>query len=218
MKSTTNLRGGSSLAISPAVAAQIKKRRPAESPARQPRWGARGVLLQGVELLIGVRCLVSALVLVAGIVCLLTLAACGNGAGDKVDSKGSQANAAAADNNGGAIPASSNSPPISNATTTDKGTQPDTIPSRNIENPKAASIPKPQISSGGSDFSLFTQARGLLGADAELTAENIIIDVKAGVLTLSGTVANAAQKSKAEELMRAVGGVKAVKNRLRISS
>ncbi|HYN25266.1 MAG TPA: BON domain-containing protein, partial [Pyrinomonadaceae bacterium] len=61
------------------------------------------------------------------------------------------------------------------------------------------------------------QARAALSADAELKAANIMIDVKAGVLTLSGTVANAAQKSKAEQMVRLLGGVKAVKNQLRVS-
>ncbi len=77
--------------------------------------------------------------------------------------------------------------------------------------------PKPQIGSGGNDFSLFTQARAALNNDAELKGANITVEVKEGVVTLSGALANAAQKSKAEQLVRAVGGVKAVKNQLRVS-
>jgi hypothetical protein len=80
-----------------------------------------------------------------------------------------------------------------------------------------ADTPKPQIGSGGNDFFLFTQARGALDTDAELKAANITVEVKEGVVTLSGALANAAQKSKAEQLVRAVGGVKEVKNRLRVS-
>lgn len=79
-----------------------------------------------------------------------------------------------------------------------------------------ANMPKPQIGSGGSDFSLFAQARGALDADAGLKAANITIEVKDGVVTLSGAVANAGQKSKAEQLVQGVGP-KSVKNQLRVS-
>jgi hypothetical protein len=84
-------------------------------------------------------------------------------------------------------------------------------------NVKQADTPKPRIGSGGNDFFLFTQARGALNADAELKGANITVEVKEGVVTLSGALANASQKSKAEQLVRAVGGVKDVKNRLRVS-
>lgn len=158
----------------------------------------------------------SSLAILGAIVCLFMLTACGNGAGDKVDSKGAEAKAAAG-NEGSAIPANSASRTTSNATTTDKAMQPGTTQTRNNGNQGVSSIPKPQIGTGGSDFFLFTQARSALSADAELKAANIMIDVKAGVLTLSGTVANAAQKSKAEQMVRSLGGVKAVKNQLRVS-
>ncbi len=158
----------------------------------------------------------SSLAILGAIVCLLMLPACGNGAGDKVDSKGAEANAGAV-NEGSAIPANSASRTTSNATTPDKAMQPGTTQTRNNDSPGVSSIPKPQIGTGGSDFFLFTQARAALSADAELKAANIMIDVKAGVLTLSGTVANAAQKSQANRMVRLLGGVKAVKNQLRVS-
>lgn len=80
-----------------------------------------------------------------------------------------------------------------------------------------AKMPTPQIGSGGNDFYLFTQARGALNANAELKAANVVVDVKEGAITLSGTVKSAEQKSKAEQLVRAVGS-KTVKNQLRISN
>ncbi len=86
------------------------------------------------------------------------------------------------------------------------------------EKAKAADVPRPQIGSGGNDFFLFTQARAALGADAELKGAAPIIEVKDGVLTLSGTVATQAQKSRAEQVARGVGGVKAVRNQLRVSA
>lgn len=83
-------------------------------------------------------------------------------------------------------------------------------------NAPQANAPKPQIGSGGNDFYIFTQARGALNNDPELRAANITVEVKEGVVTLSGKLANSAQKAKAEQLVRAVGGVKNVKNQLRV--
>jgi hypothetical protein len=87
---------------------------------------------------------------------------------------------------------------------------------RGGNNAPPAKMPTSKIGSGGNDFYLFTQARGALNADAELKAANVVVDVKDGAVTLSGTVANAEQKSKAEQLVRAVGS-KSVKNQLRVS-
>lgn len=80
-----------------------------------------------------------------------------------------------------------------------------------------ANMPKPQIGSGGKDFSMFMQARGAIVTDPDLKTANVIIDVKDGVVTLSGTVASAAQKSKAEQLVRTVNP-RDVKNQLRVSA
>ncbi len=83
---------------------------------------------------------------------------------------------------------------------------------------KSANVPPPQIGSGGNDLFLFTQARAALGSDAELKGANPVVEVKDGVLTLSGTVATPAQKSRAEQVARGIGGVKSVKNQLRVSA
>ena len=88
---------------------------------------------------------------------------------------------------------------------------------RGGSNAPPAKMPEPQIGSGGNDLYLFTQVRGALNADAELKAANVILDVKAGVVTLSGAVASAERKSKAEQLARSVSGVRAVKSQLRVS-
>jgi len=156
----------------------------------------------------------SASVISSVTICLVMLAACGNRAGDLVENKG----AGAVHNESGAIPAS---PVTSSSPTTNKAipatTQSSTTQTSGDNKPHVASVPPPQVGTGGSDFFLFTQARSALGADNGLKAANIVIDVKSGLLTLSGTVANADQKSKAEQLVRAVDGVKAVKNQLRVS-
>lgn len=80
-----------------------------------------------------------------------------------------------------------------------------------------AKPPTPQIGSGGNDLFLFTQARAAINDDDELKAANVVIEVKEGVVTLSGNVASAALKSKAEGLARGAGA-KAVRNQLRVSA
>ena len=152
--------------------------------------------------------------------CLLILTACGSGAGEKVASNGAQSNTSS-DNRDNAVALSSTSPTISG--TTVPGIASPTVgtqvgASRDNNNRGSANVPSPQIGSGGSDFFLFTQARAALVADTELKTANIIIEVKSGVLTLSGTIANATQKTKAEQLVRGVSGIKSVNNQLRISN
>ena len=89
--------------------------------------------------------------------------------------------------------------------------------SRSAGSTPPAKVPTPRIGSGGNDLFLFTQARAAVNADPELRAANLIIEVKEGVVTLSGTVASAALKAKAEELARGAGS-KAVRNQLRVSA
>lgn len=105
------------------------------------------------------------------------------------------------------------------STTTGEGTQSGTSSKDGARggNARQGNMPKPQIGSGGNDFYLFTQARGVLNADAELKTANIAVDVKEGIMTLSGVVAGAGQKSKAEQLVRGVNGVRDVRNQLRVS-
>jgi osmotically-inducible protein OsmY len=82
---------------------------------------------------------------------------------------------------------------------------------------RASKDPEPKIGAGGSDFSLFTLARAALNADGELKTSNIVVDIKDGNATLTGNIASAEQKSRAEQLVRAVAGIKSVKNQLNIS-
>lgn len=77
--------------------------------------------------------------------------------------------------------------------------------------------PTPQIGSGGDDMSLFTQARGALSSDKELS-NAVIIEIKEGNVTLNGKVSSETQKAKALQLVQSVKGIKSVKNNLRVSS
>lgn len=81
----------------------------------------------------------------------------------------------------------------------------------------AVKEPAPQIGSGGSDLSLFTQARSALSSDAELL-KAVIIEIKEGNATLTGSVLSAAKKAKAGQLVQSVKGIKSVKNNLRVAS
>ena len=83
-------------------------------------------------------------------------------------------------------------------------------------NTAAVKEPTPQIGSGGNDLMLFSQVRSTLSADKEL-ADAVIIEVKEGNVTLSGKVSSAAQKAKAEELIKPVNGVKSIKNNIAVS-
>ncbi len=73
--------------------------------------------------------------------------------------------------------------------------------------------PKPQIGSGAGDMFLFTQVRSSLSSDKELF-NSVIVEIKEGNATLSGKVSSAAQKAKAEQILRSVKGIKSVKNSL----
>ncbi len=79
-------------------------------------------------------------------------------------------------------------------------------------------IPKPVIGSGANDMAVFMQVRGALTNLDKSLAEDILVDIKEGNVTLNGNVASEDQKKKAEQVVRGVNGVKSVKNNLRVSS
>ncbi len=75
---------------------------------------------------------------------------------------------------------------------------------------------KPQIGSGGADMFLFTQVRSALGSDPELL-NAVIVEIKEGGATMTGSVSSQAQKTKAGQLIQSVQGIKSVKNNLRVA-
>ena len=75
-----------------------------------------------------------------------------------------------------------------------------------------------KVGTGLNDGWLWTKTRyDLLAAD-DLRDFTINVDVNNGVITLSGTVATPAQKSKAEQIANSVEGKKSVKNELKVSA
>ena len=74
------------------------------------------------------------------------------------------------------------------------------------------------VGTGINDGWLWVKTRYELAAVDDLRDSTINVDVDNEVVTLSGTVASAAQKTKADQTAKAVEGVKSVKNNLKVAS
>jgi NOL1/NOP2/fmu family ribosome biogenesis protein len=74
------------------------------------------------------------------------------------------------------------------------------------------------IGAGANDGWLWTKTRAVLATTDDLRESTINVDVEDAVVTLSGTVATAAQKSKAAQVAKGVEGVKSVKNNLAVAA
>jgi hypothetical protein len=74
------------------------------------------------------------------------------------------------------------------------------------------------IGTGLNDGWLWTKTRFDLAAADDLRDSTINVDVSNAVVTLTGSVASAAQKAKAETVAKAVEGVTAVKNMLTVAA
>lgn len=75
-----------------------------------------------------------------------------------------------------------------------------------------------KIGTGLDDGWLWTKTRFDLAAVDDLRDSTIDVDVENAVVTLSGSVASAAQKAKAESTAKGVEGVKGVKNLLKVTA
>lgn len=74
------------------------------------------------------------------------------------------------------------------------------------------------VGSGVNDGWLWVKARFDLAAADDLRDSTINVDVDNAVVTLTGTVASAAQKTRAEAVAKAVEGVTRVRNNLRVQA
>jgi hyperosmotically inducible protein len=74
------------------------------------------------------------------------------------------------------------------------------------------------VGTGLNDGWLWVKTRFDLAAADDLRDSTINVDVANDVVTLSGTVASAAQKTQAEKIAKTVEGVKSVKNMLKVSA
>ena len=73
------------------------------------------------------------------------------------------------------------------------------------------------VGSGANDMWLWVKTRASLLGTNDLRESTINVDVVNDVVTLRGTVATAAQKTKAEQVAKDIDGVKSVKNELKVA-
>lgn len=74
------------------------------------------------------------------------------------------------------------------------------------------------VGTGLNDGWLWVKTRFDLAAADDLRDSTINVDVDKGVVTLTGTVASAAQKTRAEAVAKSVEGVTSVKNLLKVAT
>lgn len=68
----------------------------------------------------------------------------------------------------------------------------------------------------GADAAIATKVKAKLAAETGVGALNVDVDVQDGVVTLSGLVRTEHARHRAEELAETVGGVKSVRNEIRV--
>jgi hyperosmotically inducible protein len=74
------------------------------------------------------------------------------------------------------------------------------------------------VGTGLNDGWLWVKTRFELAAADDLRDSTINVDVSNDVVTLTGTVASAAQKAKAETVAKSIEGVKSVRNQLKVEA
>lgn len=74
------------------------------------------------------------------------------------------------------------------------------------------------VGTGANDLWLWVKTRFDLAAADDLRDSTINVDVDNDVVTLTGTVASAAQRTRAETVAKAVEGVKSVRNQLKVGT
>jgi hyperosmotically inducible protein len=76
--------------------------------------------------------------------------------------------------------------------------------------------PKQSVGEYASDAVVTTKVKAAIVADKSLSALDVAVETNNGVVTLTGTVASAAQSDNATHAARGVEGVKQVKNELKV--
>ena len=75
-----------------------------------------------------------------------------------------------------------------------------------------------RVGSGANDAWLWVKTRFELAGADDLRDSTINVDVDNDIVTLTGTVASAAQRTRAEAVAKGVEGVKSVRNQLRVQA
>ncbi|MEP6705944.1 MAG: BON domain-containing protein [Pyrinomonadaceae bacterium] len=118
--------------------------------------------------------------------------------------------------NANATPSASTTPASANANTSRRVTRDDYEKNKETYAKQAKDLGS-KVGSGLNDGWLWTKTRFDLGAADDLRDSTINVDVADAVVTLSGNVPTAAQKTKAESIAKSVEGVKQVKNMLQVA-
>jgi len=118
--------------------------------------------------------------------------------------------------NANATPAASATPAGANANTTRRGTREEYEKNKETYAQQAKDLGR-KVGTGLNDGWLWTKTRFDLAAADDLRDSTINVDVVDAGVTLTGTVATAAQKAKAESIAKSVAGVKQVKNMLKVA-
>ena len=144
-----------------------------------------------------------------GIAALLALSGCN---GDEVN-----LNANANSANANAVAANSNANANTNTATRRAPTREEYERDRDRYQREAKEAGR-TIGTGVNDGWLWVKTRFELAAADDLRDSTINVDVDNAVVTLTGTVATAAQKARAETIAKPIEGVTAVRNMLKVSA
>ena len=74
-----------------------------------------------------------------------------------------------------------------------------------------------KIGTGANDLWIWTKTRAAFASADDLRDSTISVDVDNGAVTLTGSVPNPAQKTKAEQVARGIEGVSSIKNDLQVA-
>ena len=104
-----------------------------------------------------------------------------------------------------------------NANKNDKGVSREDFEKQKDRLAKEAKDLGRKIGTGAEDLWIWTKTRAALASADDLNDSTINIDVDNNAVTLTGSVPTAAQKSKAEQVVRGVEGVTGVKNEIQVA-
>jgi hypothetical protein len=148
----------------------------------------------------------------AGIICIATVALFLAGCGGDTNRN---ANA-----NTNVVPTNSNTPVVNTGnanTNTRKGLTREEYERDKEKYQREAKEAGRKIGTGLNDGWLWVKTRFELAAADDLRDSTINVDVENSVVTLTGTVASADQKARAEAVAKSIDGVTAVKNLLKVA-
>ena len=133
-------------------------------------------------------------------------------------SSGTEASRATANRNANAVATATATPtPVANTNSNRAPTRAEYEANKERYNREAKESGR-KVGTGANDTWLWIKTRFDLAAADDLRDSTINVDVDNDIVTLSGTVASAAQKTKAETVAKAVEGVKSVRNQLKVQA